>query len=61
MIYFSNLPSTSKDMKKTKGRKMSCHNGNNPTRQEFVLFDRKKLHFRIKKAYIESWDLMILD
>jgi len=61
MIYFSNLPLTSKDMKKTKGNRMSCHNGNIPARQEFVLFDRKKHHFRIEKANMESSDLMILD
>jgi hypothetical protein len=61
MIYFSNLPSTSKDMKKTKRSRMSCHNGNIPARQEFVLLDRKKYYFRIEKAHIESWGLMILN
>jgi hypothetical protein len=40
---------------------MSCHNGNIPTRQEFVLLDRKKYYFRIEKAHIESWGLMILN
>jgi hypothetical protein len=39
---------------------MSRHNGNIPTRQEFVLFDRKKHYFCIEKANVESWDLMIL-
>jgi hypothetical protein len=39
---------------------MSCHNGNNPTGQEFVLFDRKKHYFHMEKAIMESWDLMIL-
>ena len=48
-------------MKKTKRNRMSCHNGNIPARQEFVLFDRKKHHFRIEKANMESSDLMILD
>jgi hypothetical protein len=48
-------------MKKTKRRIMSCHNGNNPTRQEFVLLDRKKHYFRMEKPNIESWELMILD
>jgi hypothetical protein len=48
-------------MKKTKGNKMSCHSGDIPTRQEFVLLDRIKHYFRIEKANIEDWDLMILD
>jgi hypothetical protein len=48
-------------MKKTKRKKMSCQNGNIPTRQEFVLFDRKKHYSRMEKANMESWNLMILD
>jgi hypothetical protein len=48
-------------MKKTKGNKMSCHSGDIPTRQEFVLPDRKKHYFRIEKANREGWDLMILE
>jgi hypothetical protein len=48
-------------MQKAKRRIMSCHNGNIPARQEFVLLDRKKHYFRIEKANTESWDLMILD
>ena len=48
-------------MKKTKGNKMSCHSGDIPTRQEFVLLDRIKHYFRIEKANREGWHLMILD
>jgi len=52
---------TKKDKKKKKRRKMSCHNGNIPVRQDFVLFYRKKHYFRMEKANVESWNLMILD
>jgi hypothetical protein len=48
-------------MKKAKRRIMSCHNGNIPAGQEFVLFGRKKHYFRLEKANTESWELMILD
>jgi hypothetical protein len=36
-------------MKKTKGNKMSCHSGDIPTRQEFVLPDRKSIIFVLRK------------
>ena len=37
-------------MKKTKTRKMSCHNGNIPMRQDLVLFYRKKHYFSMEQA-----------
>jgi len=40
LIRFSNFPLTGKDMKKTGKKKMSCHNGYIPARQEFVLWQR---------------------
>ena len=61
IFYFSNLHSQHKNINKTIKRIMSCHSGDIPARQEFVLFDRKKHCFRVEKANMESWDLVILD
>ena len=40
---------------------MSCHNGNIPTRQEFVLFRRKKHYSLVEKTSMERWDVMIFE
>jgi len=48
-------------MKKTKTRRMSCHNGNIPMRQELVLFYRKKHYFSMEQAKYGGLGLMILD
>jgi len=61
LIYFSKFPLTTENMKKTRKKKMSCHNGNIPAGKEFVLFYRKKHYSRMKEANVECQNLTILD